>query len=363
LKNPQDEVWMRQALFEAEKGAYATWPNPWVGCLVVKAGRVLGRGYHARAGMAHAEISALRQAGKDAKGATLYVSLEPCNHQGKTPPCTRAILQAGIKRVVAACRDPHPAAKGGLAWLRARGVQTFQGVLERDASRLIRHFLFSASHGRPWMTLKAGMTLDGKIATASGESKWITGTNARADARLLRGECDGILVGAGTLRRDDPGLLPQGNSDFIPWRFILDPKGQAQGGEKVFNDRYRSRTFWLAGPGVPAARRKAIASKGAQVQVFDSRDLEGMLNQVLAWMDGLPIRRLLVEGGSRVLGACLRLRLGQEAVFYISPRLMGGLASLPVFGGEGPAALEGIAALKELELSKIGEDFKLRADL
>lgn len=354
---------MRQALFEAEKGAFATWPNPWVGAIVVKNGKVLGRGYHARAGMAHAEISALRQAGDKARGAALYVSLEPCNHQGKTPPCTHAILQAGIKRVVAALQDPNPVARGGLAWLKARGVQTSHGILANDAAALIRHFLYSVRHRRPWMTLKAGMTLDGKIATGEGASQWITSPVARTDAKLLRGECDGILVGAGTLKRDDPGLLPQGKSDFIPLRFILDPKGQASGSEKVFNDSYRSRTTWLVGSGVSRQKQALLAGKGAQVKVFPTRSLEAMLPLALAWMDSIPLRRLLVEGGSEVLGACLRQRLGQDLVLYISPRLMGGQGSLAVFGGDGPASMEKLLELKDLKLGKVGDDLKLTANL
>jgi diaminohydroxyphosphoribosylaminopyrimidine deaminase/5-amino-6-(5-phosphoribosylamino)uracil reductase len=352
---------MRQALFEAEKGAYATWPNPWVGAVVVKGGRVVGRGTHVRAGMAHAEVLALRQAGLQARGAALYVTLEPCNHQGKTPPCTRAILEAGIQRVVAACLDPNPMARGGLAYLRSRGVQTAHGVLEKDASQLIRYFLFSARNARPWVTLKAGMTLDGKIATSEGKSKWITGPAARQDSRFLRGECDGVLVGAGTLRRDDPGLLPEGRSDFIPWRFILDPRGQATGREKVFNDRYRSRTVWLAGKNVKRGVVQRIQARGAQVQTFESSDLEDLLRQALAWMGTLPIRRLLVEGGSRVLGACLRLNLAQELVLYLSPKLMGGQDSLPVFGGSGLKDVARLRELKDLKLSQAGADLKISA--
>ncbi len=354
-----DEALMDLALREARRGSFATYPNPWVGCVVAKAGRVLGRGFHHRAGGPHAEILALLQAGPAARGADLFVTLEPCRHWGRTPPCTRAILQAGIRRVVAACPDPNPRARGGLAWLKARGLSTRLGVRRAEAEDLNRHFLFSARQGRPWVTLKAAATLDGKAATASGRSKWITGEEARRDARLLRGRCDGVLVGAGTLLRDDPGLLPDGPSPFLPWRFILDPRGRARGVEKVFRDPWAGRTWLLAGRLPAAAARARITARGARIHHLRASSLDKLVPEMLKWMGTLPLRRLMVEGGPEVLGSFLRLGMAQELVLYLAPRLMGGQDALAAFGGPGPKGLAGLAELKGARVERVGADFKI----
>jgi diaminohydroxyphosphoribosylaminopyrimidine deaminase/5-amino-6-(5-phosphoribosylamino)uracil reductase len=354
---PSDDFWMSQALQEALKGRHRTYPNPWVGALLVKAGRLVGRGHHQRAGEPHAEALALRRAGARAKGATLYATLEPCNHSGKTPPCTLAILRAGVARVVAACPDPGSREGGGLAFLASQGVKTGPWALRAEAEQLLAPFLFSVRQGRPWVLLKAGMTLDGKLATASGESKWVTGPEAREDARRLRGECDGLLVGAGTVAADDPGLKPAPGSPFFPQRFILDPKAALGMGPKVFSQR--AKPWWLVGPGATASQLRAAERKGVKVQRFSERGLDGMMLQVMGFLGSLKLRRLMVEGGSQVLGACLRLGLAEELALYIAPKLLGGQDSLAAFGGPGP---ESLAQARKVELSPaepMGGGFKV----
>jgi len=353
----KDEQWMGQALQEAQKGQHQSYPNPWVGALLVKAGQVVGRGHHAKAGQPHAEVMALRQAGAKAKGATLYATLEPCNHSGKTPPCTLALLRAGVARVVAACPDPGAREGGGLAFLASQGVKAGPWALRPQAEQLIAPFLFSVRQGRPWVLLKAGMTLDGKLATARGESKWITGPEARESARRLRGECDGLLVGAGTVLADDPGLKPAPGSPCFPQRFILDPKAKLGMGCQVFGQK--AKPWWLVGPGATAAQLKAAKRKGVKVQRFSERELDRMLPLVMRFLGSLKVRRLMVEGGSQVLGACLLLDFAEELALYIAPKLLGGQDSLSLFGGPGPARLGQARRLQLGPAESLGSDLKV----
>ncbi len=357
----QDDKWMALALKEAARGRNRTWPNPWVGSVIVRGGRLLGRGHHSLAGGPHAEIDALNHAGSRARGATLYVSLEPCNHLGKTGPCSHAILRSGIKRVVAACPDPNPKAKGGLAFLKRHGVEVGPWALRREAEELNFHFFQAVRMGRPWITLKAAASLDGKTALAKGESKWITSQAARRDARRLRGQCDAVLVGAGTVLRDNPALLPDKSGGFTPWRVILDPRGRLTGRERLLRDRFSHRTIWLAGPGLSARRSRSAWDAGAEVVRLKSRDLDGCVREALKWMSARPLRRVMVEGGSQTLGAFLRCNLADEVVLYLAPRLIGGERSLGLFGGPGPRTLDFLTTLSDPQTTLVGGDLKVQA--
>ncbi len=357
-----DAKWMRLALREAEKGRGRTWPNPHVGCVIVKSGKLIAKGFHEKAGGPHAEIEALNRAGSKAKGATLYATLEPCNHQGKTGPCSEAILRAGIRRVVAATPDPSPAAHGGLSVLKRHGVETGPWTLRREAEGSNRDFFRSLRLGRPWFILKAGATLDGKTALAGGDSKWITSEAARRDARRLRGTCDAILVGAGTVLRDNPGLLPDTIGPWIPWRIVLDPRARLTGREKIFKDRFVHRTLWLTGPGLSPKRERAARNLGAEICRLKKRGpLSAFAKEASRWMAERPLRRVLVEGGSQVLGAFLDAGLADELVLYFAPRLMGGERSKGVFGGQGARSLAGMTGLDGMEFTKIGHDLRANA--
>jgi diaminohydroxyphosphoribosylaminopyrimidine deaminase/5-amino-6-(5-phosphoribosylamino)uracil reductase len=356
-----DERFMRLALDEARKGEFRTWPNPWVGAVLVKAGKVVGRGWHRGAGLPHAEAEALHAAGSKARGATLYVTLEPCAHYGRTPPCSAALAEAGVKRVVAACPDLHPKAKGGLDFLRKRGVEVGPFALQEEAEDLNRYFLHSARHGRPWFTLKAAASLDGRTATSKGDSEWITRPEARADARSLRGRCDAVLVGAGTVAKDDPKLMPEDPDAFVPWRLVLDPRGRLKGTEQIFRDEFASRTVWFAGL---SSFKHALAlsrHSGVQAQPLHSGGLAGAVQSALEWMRTHEVRRVMVEGGANTLGAFLGLGLADELMLYLAPRLEASGKGLPVFLGAQENALKDWPKLRIADVRLLGADLRVHA--
>ena len=356
-----DDKFMALALREARKGQFQTWPNPWVGAVVVRAGKVAGKGWHRGAGLPHAEVEALRAAGLKAKGATLYVTLEPCSHYGRTPPCTDAILGAHIKRVVAACPDPSAKASGGLQKLKAKGVEIGPWALRQEAEDLNRYFLFSAKQQRPWFTSKAAASLDGRTATSSGESQWITSPAAREDARRLRGSCDAVLVGAGTVAKDQPGLLPQGTEGFIPWRLVLDPRGQLKGNESVFRDDYAARTVWFAGLAAFTHAVEAARRKGVHTQSLHAGGLSGAVRSALEWMRTHDLRRVMVEGGAATLGAFVRLEMADELVYYMAPRLEASGLGLPMFQHKDELRLAQWPALHHLKAESLGAELRLTA--
>lgn len=358
---PIDERFMRLALNEARKGEFRTWPNPWVGAVLVKGGKVVGRGWHRGAGLPHAEAEALRSAGAKAKGATLYVTLEPCAHYGRTPPCSNALVEAGVKRVVAACPDLHPRAQGGLDHLRKHKVQVGPFVLRQEAEDLNRYFMHSVRSGRPWFTLKAAASLDGRMATSQGMSRWITSPAARADARDLRGRCDAVLVGAGTVATDQPTLVPGDKDAYLPWRLILDPRGKLKGTEGVFRDESASRTVWFAGLSSFKHALEASRRGGAQVEPLHPGGLTGAIQSALEWMRAHDLRRVMVEGGASTLGGFLDLGLGEELVLYLAPKLEASGKGLPVFLSPQERALKDWPALRIADVSRVGPDLRLHA--
>ncbi len=356
-----DEQFMALALEEARKGEFQTWPNPWVGAVVVRDGKVVGKGWHRGAGLPHAEVEAMRAAGSKAKGATLYVSLEPCNHYGRTPPCVDAIIAAKVARVVAACPDPGDKSGGGLKKLKAHGIKVGPWVLREEAEALNRYFFFSVNHQRPWFTLKAASSLDGRTATSQGESQWITSVDARADARRLRGQCDAVLVGAGTVAHDQPGLLPQSREGFIPWRLILDPKGQLKGDESVFRDEYAGRTVWFAGLSAFTHAVEAARRKGVHTESLHAGGLSGAVRSALEWMRQHHLRRVMVEGGATTLGAFVRLRMADELVLYLAPRIEASGLGLPTFQHKEELRLRDWPALHRLQAESLGSELRLNA--
>lgn len=354
-----DVKFMRMALDEARKGENQTWPNPWVGAVLVKSGKVVGRGWHRGAGLPHAEAEALRMAGKKANGATLYVTLEPCAHYGRTPPCAAALVEAGVKKVVSACPDPNPKAQGGHSFLKKHKVAVGPFVLREEAEALNRWFIFSVKEDRPWFTLKAASSLDGRSATSKGESQWITSPEARADARALRGRCDAVLVGAGTVAKDQPRLMPDDRDGYLPWRLVLDPRGQLKGDESVFADEFAHRTVWFAGL---SAFRNALESarrNGCLVQPLHAGGLSGAVRSTLEWMRAHELRRVMVEGGAATLGAFLRLGLADELYLYMAPRIEGSGLGLPVFQAPEERRLKDWARLRWQGSQLIGGDIRL----
>lgn len=338
--SPEDARWMRRALALARRGLGETNPNPMVGCVIVRGGRLVGEGFHAAAGGPHAEVVALEQAGSRARGATLYVTLEPCAHVGRTPPCAPLVRESGVRRVVAALRDPNPLVDGkGLGLLRRAGVRVTTGVLEDEARLLNERFLVSAREGRPFVLLKAALTLDGRIATALGASKWITSPAQRAQARWLRRLHDGVLVGIGTVLADDPRLLPSPRTRRPFTRIVVDSRLRLPPeGRLARSAGGRTPVLVVTASRDPLARARL---EGAGVEVVPVGldhgrvSLPRLLHAL--WQRGL--RSLMVEGGSEVLGSFLAARLVDQVALFRAPLLLGGRASRPAFGGQDPGTI------------------------
>jgi len=313
---------MELALAEARKGVGATAPNPPVGAVVVKRGQVIGTGYHRRAGGPHAEVYALRDAGEEAEHATLAVTLEPCSTSGRTPACTDAILKAGIRKVMVGCVDPNPAHAGrGLEILRNAGVEVIEGVCEKESQHLIRAFRHVQLTGRPYLTLKMACTLDGRIADAAGRSKWITGPESREKVQQLRRECDAVLVGTETVRKDDPSLLPRPQRGRKPLRIIPDRQGRIPLTRKVFSDG--NPTLCLIGPEISDRRRASLLGKG--VELLEAPISRGRMQWTSA-LEGLAnrgVQHILCEGGGQLASALLHAQLVQELHWVLAPKFLG----------------------------------------
>jgi diaminohydroxyphosphoribosylaminopyrimidine deaminase/5-amino-6-(5-phosphoribosylamino)uracil reductase len=336
-----DTRFMRRALRLAARGLGETNPNPMVGCVIVKGGRVVGEGFHARAGAAHAEVQALARAGARARGATLYTNLEPCAHHGRTPPCAPAIARAGIRRVVAAMRDPDPRVNGrGFAILRRAGIAVRAGVLEPEALQLNERFVVAARAGRPFVLLKVAMTLDGRIATSRGESRWITSAAQRRSARGLRRLHDAVAVGVGTVLADDPLLLPRPSVGRPFHRVVFDSRLRTPLRARLLRSSGRA-PVWVLSAVRASARRRRLEAAGAAV-LRASRGRGGIsVRSALRTLWRRGIRSLMVEGGSELLGSFLAERLFDQVAIFRAPMLLGGRGSLPAFGGPDPARLSG----------------------
>jgi diaminohydroxyphosphoribosylaminopyrimidine deaminase/5-amino-6-(5-phosphoribosylamino)uracil reductase len=331
-----DIRWMRRALELAARGIGETNPNPVVGCVLAREGRVVGEGYHRRAGGPHAEVVALRRAGEAARGSTAYVSLEPCSHEGRTAACAPLLVAGGVRRVVTAFRDPNPKVSGrGLAVLRRAGIAVTVGVLEGEARRLNERFVRAARMWRPYVLLKAAITLDGRIATARGESKWITSPAQRREARRLRRLYDGVLVGIGTVLADDPLLLPQPRVRRPYHRIVLDSSLRLPLSSRLVASAPLSPVWVVAGK--DRSRKQArLEARGVKVLNVPTARGRVALPSALRTLRETGLWSLMVEGGSEVLGSFLRDELFDEVALFRAPVLLGGRRSLPAFGGPDP---------------------------
>ncbi|HEY8394547.1 MAG TPA: bifunctional diaminohydroxyphosphoribosylaminopyrimidine deaminase/5-amino-6-(5-phosphoribosylamino)uracil reductase RibD [Thermaerobacter sp.] len=358
----EDRRWMRRALALAGRARGRTTPNPLVGAVLVRDDRVVGEGFHRRAGAPHAEAEALRQAGDRARGATLYVTLEPCCHYGRTPPCSDALIRAGIRRVVAAMVDPDPRVRGrGLAALRAAGVRVEVGLLEEEARRLNAAYLAWNLLGRPLITMKYAMTLDGRIATRRGDARWITGDAARRFVHRLRDRVDLIAVGIGTVLADDPCLttrLPRGGRD--PIRLVIDSQARTPPGARVVRAAAASPApTWIAvTERAPAHRVRALEAAGAQVlRVPATAEGRVDLAELLVELGRRGIRHVLVEGGAAIHGALLAAGLADHVLAFIAPKLVGGAGAPGPVGGPGVDRMAGALRLHRVRLRRLGDDW------
>jgi diaminohydroxyphosphoribosylaminopyrimidine deaminase/5-amino-6-(5-phosphoribosylamino)uracil reductase len=330
---------MARALRLAARGLGETNPNPVVGCVVVRGNRVVGEGYHAQAGGPHAEVVALARAGAKARGSTLYVTLEPCAHQGRTPPCVGEILAAGVSRVVAAIRDPNPLVHGrGFSLLRRAGLEVTTGILGAEALLLNERFVVSARAGRPFVLLKSGLTLDGFIATAGGRSKWITSPAQRRQARGLRRLHDAVLVGIGTALADDPLLLPRPRVKRPFFRVVLDSHLRLPLRSRLVRSARRSPLLVLSRGADPRQRRR-LEAQGVTVLSQPGAGDKISLPWALATLFSRGIQSVIVEGGSEVLGSFLAARRVDAVALFRAPLLLGGRRSRPAFGGPDPTRL------------------------
>ncbi|HEY6098524.1 MAG TPA: bifunctional diaminohydroxyphosphoribosylaminopyrimidine deaminase/5-amino-6-(5-phosphoribosylamino)uracil reductase RibD [Anaeromyxobacter sp.] len=339
MSTAEDARWMARALDLARRGLGETNPNPVVGCVLVKRGRVVGEGWHRRAGGPHAEVLALRAAGAAARGATAYVTLEPCAHQGRTPPCAPAVVASGVRRVVAALRDPNPAVNGrGLAALRRAGLEVTAGVAADEAVALNERFVVAAGLTRPFVMLKAAMTLDGRIATAAGESKWITRPAQRRRARALRRLHDGVAVGVGTVLADDPLLLPAPRTRRPFHRVVFDSRLRTPLRSRLVSSASDQAPLWIVTT-EEALGREALEARGVRILAAPAREGRVDLEWGLQALRAEGLWSLMVEGGSELLGALLAARLFDQVALFRAPLILGGRHTRPAFGGPDPARL------------------------
>ena len=350
-----DHALMARALRLAERGAYTARPNPMVGCVIARDGEVVGEGWHQRKGGPHAEVFALEAAGDRARGATAYVSLEPCAHHGSTPPCTEALVGAGVTRVVAAMRDPFPAVDGaGFERLQAAGIAVDHGLMEAQARELNRGFLARVERGRPWLRVKLAMSLDGRTAMASGDSKWISGEASRQDVQRWRARSGALLTGAGPVLADDPQLTVRldDGSDFLPpLRVVLDPglatvaRGRVREGE--------APTLYIHAPDARLPRGLDIDRVSVPVQGtrFD-------LDAVLRLLAARGINEVQLEAGATLAGAFLDAGLVDELLLYVAPVLLGPRAR-PLFDGLHIDAMAQRLKMQRIDSTMVGEDFRL----
>ena len=360
---------MRRVLALAALGRGTAAPNPLVGAVVARGGRVLGQGYHRRPGEPHAEAVALarvQESGASARGATLYTNLEPCCHTGRTPPCVREIVASEVGRVVASMRDPNPRVDGGgFRVLRHQGVEVEVGLLRGEAARLNEAFVKRHKHGRPFVTLKAAASLDGRIATPRGDSKWITSSLARRHARVLRAEHDGVLVGIGTALADDPRLdrrpRRRGGSRYL--RVVLDGTLRLSPDSHLVRSARVTPVAVFCGPEASSARRRRLVAEGVDVESVPRRGGKLDLEAVLRRLAERGVTRLLVEGGGEVHGSFLEGGLADRLVLYLAPKILGGSRARPFIGGDGVQWVRDAHRVRNERLVRLADGWLFEGDL
>jgi diaminohydroxyphosphoribosylaminopyrimidine deaminase/5-amino-6-(5-phosphoribosylamino)uracil reductase len=367
----QDRHYMLTALRLAAKGRGTTSPNPMVGAVVVNRGKIVGQGYHLLPGLPHAEAAALRQAGVQARGGTLYVTLEPCCHLKKrTAPCVPAIVRSGVRRVVIAQCDPNPFVNGrGVAALRRAGRSVTLGVARREAEALNQAYSHWVKTKRPYVILKAGMTLDGQIATSSGEAKWITSKSSRREAHQLRSAVDAVLVGVGTVLSDDPSLTARVGPSLNrfakkqPLRVVVDTRLRTPLNAKILRRADGARTLIATTDAAPTARRRALQRHGVEVVTVPRLDGRVSLPALVRELGKRGVASLLVEGGAEINAAMLKAKVVQQVRLYMAPSLLGGIDAKGIIGGRSPGRLAAALKLKHVRTRSLGGDIVVEGEL
>ena len=358
----RDAYYMKKALEIASYARGRTSPNPLVGSVIVKDGRIVGQGWHRKAGTPHAEIHALNQAGELAKGATVYVTLEPCSHTGRTGPCADALIRAGVKRVVIAMVDPNPAVAGnGIRKLQAAGIEVESGLMAKEAAELNRIFIKWISTKRPYTIVKSAMSLDGKIATDTGESQWITNETARGYGHTLRDICDGIVVGIDTVIADDPSLTTRldDRCGKNPIRIVLDSKARIPLTSQMLSDG-QAPVIIITTNEADSSKIHALKEKGVDVLTVAAKDGHVDIKEAFAELGKRQISSLLIEGGAKVVSSVIREGLADELMTFIAPILIGGQGAPSAFGALGVSHLADAVTLEDISIEPLDGNYLFR---
>ncbi len=358
-----DEYFMKLALREGYKGLGKTSPNPPVGAILVEPQtlKVIAKGYHRGYGLAHAEVEAIEKAGERAKGTTLYVTLEPCNHYGKTPPCTKKILEAGISKVICGIRDPNPLAQGGLEFLKSRGIEVKSGVLEKEIKILTRFFLSRILRKTPWIIIKVASSLDGRISVSTGDSKWITDLKARKMVHKLRSIVDAVLVGKNTILKDDPKLTTRLVKGKNPLRIVLDTNLSLSPNFQVFNIEREIKTVLVCGDHVVSEKEKFFKEKGVEIWKLPLKEKRIDLQALIDKCYQENITSLLIEGGGEVIGSFINEELVDEIFYFIGPFIIGDRNGTPAVKGKPLHNLKEALLLQEIKVQKLDNTFMFHA--
>ena len=357
-----DNQFMKRALELAENGVGKTSPNPLVGTVIVKNGKIIGEGWHERFGQAHAEVNAVNNASESIESATVYVTLEPCCHYGKTPPCTELLIEKKVGRVVIGTLDPNPQVAGkGAARLREAGIQVSIGILEQECQKQNEVFFHFMKTHRPFVVMKSAMSLDGKIAAPSGESKWITEEEARQDVQLLRNRYSAIMVGVGTVITDDPELTCRMEGGRNPVRIILDSGLRTPLSSKVLTDQKENPTWIVCTERASEERAKQVKALGAEVIRCRSRNNQIDLADLMEKLGQRSIDSILLEGGGTVNDSALKQGIVNKIILYVAPKIIGGETSRTFVGGQGITRLSQAYPLQIESMERIGEDLKIVA--
>lgn len=358
LITAEDKAFMRRALSLAARARGVTSPNPMVGAVLVLNGNIIAEDYHKRAGDLHAEALAIQKAGKSARGSVLYVTLEPCCHTDKrTPPCTGAVINAGIKKVFVAMRDPNPKVSGrGIETMRSKGIEVEEGLLDFMASRLNEVYIKYITTKTPFVVLKTAMTLDGKIATPEGESKWITGEKARAEVHRMRSRVDAVLTAAGTVKADNPELTVRlGGRAKNPIRIVIDPRLELPSDYRVFNKA--AETIVVAKRSAPMRKKQQLYDKGVKIMECEGRRVD--LKKLMLELGHIGITSVMIEAGSSFSASALEAGIVDKVVFFIAPKIIRGRASIPAIGGNTSLRLEDALRIKGMKVHRFGEDLMI----
>ena len=360
MNHERDEFWMQMALELAARGHGFVEPNPMVGCVIVKDDQLIGVGFHAAFGQSHAEVEALENCASVTTGATAYVTLEPCCHFGKTPPCCDALITARLARVVVAMVDPFEKVAGrGIEKLREAGIRVDVGVSGEAAMHLNAPFVKRLSEGLPWVIAKWAMTLDGKIATESGDSKWISSAGSRAIVHQIRGRVDAIIVGSGTALADDPLLTARPAGPRLATRVVIDSQLVIPVSSQLVQSSGMPPTLIASAKGAPQDRVDALRGAGCQVELFDGATHGERLRQLLQLLSERGATNVLVEGGGRLLGELFDRSLVDEVHVFVAPRIIGGSGALSPIGGQGVSAIAQSLELESIEQCNCEGDFYL----